>query len=159
MKDSAQGVVWRETAGRHADPATGYAHAVTGDQTLCGMPATTAPWQDTGRGARCAECTTAVSESPVGYQEIMEGVGVSYRRLHYWTRQGWVKALNPECGSGRQLVWPAEEVRVVQVMALLVRSGVEPGAAAKAARNGGVLDDGVRVVVDTGGVRLGNTSL
>lgn len=86
-------------------------------------------------------------------------VGLSYRRLDYWSRRGWLKPANPDCGSGSSRVWPAGEVVVAQVMHLLVSAGVAPGAAARAARNGGVLAAGVRVVLDVDGIQLGTDSV
>jgi hypothetical protein len=143
-------LVWRETKGRHAPAETVTAHAMTGtraDTTLCGLPAKDAPWVDTGRGRRCDKCLAAAQGQPVRMQEILDAVGVAYHRLNYWTNQGWVKAANPECGSGRERMWPAEEVAVLQLMHIAVQAGVSPEAAARASREGGRLADGVWLVI------------
>jgi hypothetical protein len=113
------------------------------------------PWRDTGRGRRCEKCISVVTEAPVSYREITEAVpGLTYRTLDYWTRSGYLQAANPGCGSGRRRSWPASEVEVAQLMHVLVSAGLEPSGAATAARNGGVLAPGVRVVVDVDGLRL-----
>ena len=59
--------------------------------------------------------------------------GVTYRQLDFWVRQGY---LRPEHagGSGVARKWPAEEIRVLERMARLVRGGVVPSVAARVAR-------------------------
>lgn len=158
-QDGETVAVWRETQGRHADPTGVTAHAVGGDQTLCGLPGSTAPWRDTGRGTRCTDCSRVLNDQPLGYQEITDAVGLSYRTLHYWSKKGFVNPTNPSCGTGKQMTWPASEVLIAQVMHVLVGAGVEPAAAARAARNEGVLGVGVRVVVDLDDVQLGHAEL
>lgn len=149
-------VVWRATRGRHADPATVVAHAIVGDKTLCGESAKVAPWADTGRGARCDKCTTAMSDTPLGSEEIIAAVGVSYRQLDRWTAQGLVKSLgDPAPGSGYRRQWSAEEVEVIAAMHVLVNEGgLTPEAASRAARNRGVLATGVVVMVNRPDVTL-----
>lgn len=75
-------------------------------------------------------------------------VGLSYRRLDNWTRRGWLRALNPGVGSGRVRHWPASELEVARTMLVLTGAGVDPSAAARAARDGGRLAPGVTVTVD-----------
>jgi hypothetical protein len=148
-------VVWHETAGRHADPSVVVAHAVDGDKTLCGEPARVVPWRDTGRGKRCEKCIAALTDAPVTYQEIQSAVpGLTYRTLNHWTVRGYLQAANPGCGSGRRQTWPAGEVEVAQLMHVLVTAGLSPRGAERAARNRGVLSDGVRVVVALDGLAL-----
>lgn len=148
-------VVWRETVGRHAAAEFVVAHAVDGAETLCGEPARVVPWRDTGRGRRCSACIAAVTDAPVTYREIREAVpGLTYRALDHWSRRGYLQAANPDCGSGRRRTWPAGEVEVAQLMHVLVQAGLAPRGAERAARNGGVLTTGVRVVVDLDGLHL-----
>jgi hypothetical protein len=148
-------VVWRENVGRHASSEFVVAHAVDGDKTLCGEPATVVPWRDTGRGQRCERCISVLTDTPVTYQEIQAAVpGLSYRTLNHWTTRGYLQAANPGCGSGRRMTWPAGEVEVAQLMHILVTAGLSPRGAERAARNGGVLSDSVRVLVATGELEL-----
>lgn len=152
--------MWHETAGRHADPSVVVAHAVDGDKTLCGEPARVVPWRDTGRGRRCEACIAALTESPVTYREIQEAVpGLTYRALDHWSRKGYLHPANPDCGSGRRRTWPAGEVEVAQLMHVLVTAGLSPAGAERAARNGGVLSDGVWVVVSLDGLTLPGVDL
>jgi hypothetical protein len=148
-------VVWHETAGRHADPTVVVAHAVNGDETLCGEPARIVPWRDTGRGRRCEACIAAMTAAPVTYREIQEAVpGLTYRALDHWSRKGYLQPANPDCGSGRRRTWPAGEVEVAQLMHVLVSAGLSPAGAERAARNGGVLSPGVWVVVALDGIEF-----
>lgn len=141
-------VVWRENMGRHAPAGSVIAHAVEGDKTLCGEPATAVPWRDTGRGKRCEACVAALVQTPVTYREIKEAVpGLTYRAIHHWTTRGYLRADNPGCGTGRRVTWPPSEVEIARVMWGLVQAGLVPWAAERAARNGGVLTESVRVVV------------
>lgn len=79
--------------------------------------------------------------------------GVSYRRLHYWTTAGLLHPVNPNPGSGHRLQWPAGELRIAQIMLLLVDVfEMSPGKAAEVARRGSlVTEDGdLRVEVRWG---------
>lgn len=100
------------------------------------------PWLEVDQGSVSAEDLVAV--------------GVSYRQLDVWTNQGLLLAVNQGCGSGRRRWWPAGEVEVARVMGVLVEVGLSPVAAAKAARGGGVLGPGVRVVINKDGIELGS---
>lgn len=77
----------------------------------------------------------------------LERVGLSLRRVQYWTEQGWLLAVDGTRGSGYALEWPPCEVLVAAYMMRLVEAGVSPPAAARAARAGGVIAPGVRVVI------------
>jgi hypothetical protein len=90
----------------------------------------------------------------VGLVELVRRAGITQRQADYWTRQQWIVARNPNCGHGYAREWIEEEVRVAEYMGRLVRAGVRADAAAVAARAGGrLLDPGVRIVLDKGGVR------
>jgi DNA-binding transcriptional MerR regulator len=66
-------------------------------------------------------------------------VGVSYRRLDYWARCGY---LRPEHagGSGVWRRWPEHELRVAAVMVRLLDAGLTLAAAAEIAR--AAIDEG-----------------
>ena len=72
---------------------------------------------------------------------------LSYRKLDYWTRKGFIQADNPAPGSGYTRTWPADEVACAVTMSELVAAGIPPATACRAARNDGWLSDTVRVVV------------
>ena len=152
-------VVWRETKGRHADAGEVTAHAIQDDKTLCGELAKVAPWNDSGRGARCQSCMRALEGAPLGWEEICAATGITYRQLDQWTRKGLLHAAgdqNP--GTGKVRRWPPSEVKVALVMHALVNmpdGGLTPAAASRAARNNGRIDTGVVVVVNRDDIQLG----
>jgi hypothetical protein len=97
---------------------------------------------------------TTVLPGGVGLRDMLDRLdydGVSYRMLYHWTQRGWVRTVH--AGSGRPMLLDEVEQRVVVVMARLVRAGVQPGAAARAARAG--VEGGVSLVDLGGGVMLG----
>jgi hypothetical protein len=61
-------------------------------------------------------------------------VGVSYRRLDYWARMGYLRPHGEGCGSGRRRAWSEPELRVASVMARLVDAGLALPIAAAVAR-------------------------
>jgi hypothetical protein len=61
---------------------------------------------------------------------VQEQLGITYRMLDYWARQGW---LHPESrGSGYPRAWPQAELDIARRMGALVRSGLTVAAAAEA---------------------------
>jgi hypothetical protein len=64
-------------------------------------------------------------------------LGVTYRQLDYWTRQGY---LHPEnggaaaAGSGTYRRWPEAELTVARLMGRLTAASIPPDVAAKVAR-------------------------
>jgi MerR HTH family regulatory protein len=70
-------------------------------------------------------------------------LGITYRVLDNWTRQGYLRATNAECGHGYRRKWNREELAVAKIMRDLVSVGLTPNAAERAARNAGELGDGV----------------
>jgi hypothetical protein len=83
----------------------------------------------------------------VGWQELAEQAGLTYRILDYWSRKGWLCAVNADPGSGSVRRWPIHEVAVAQRMKRLTDVGLEPEPAHRIARAGGALElaPGVRV--------------
>ena len=85
--------------------------------------------------------------------DLMAYAGLTYRQVDHWTRLGYLRPPEPTPGSGAQRMFSPHEARVAYVMGALVRGGVEPGAAALAARTAllgrrywrTVLDGGVQV--------------
>lgn len=81
--------------------------------------------------------------------ELLERVpGLTHRMLDYWSRLGWLQAVNPSPGYGCTRVFPVAEARIAALMVRWTAAGIRPGDASRAARNGGVLAPGVRLVID-----------
>ncbi len=80
---------------------------------------------------------------------VLAGVPATHRQIDYWVRAGY---LHPQHvgGSGNPREWTREELRVVRVMARLVKAGLQPAVAARAARSGALITElapGVRLAV------------
>lgn len=78
---------------------------------------------------------------PVGAEEV------TYRRLDYWTRKGYLRAENPTPGSGYRRTWPRSEHRVARAMARLTAAGLTLDAAHRVARGETQLAPGVHVLL------------
>ena len=61
-------------------------------------------------------------------------VGISYRRLDYWTRAGYLRPANSGLGSGVWRQWSEHELNVARAMARLVTAGLTVPVAARCAR-------------------------
>lgn len=127
------------------------AHAVRGGVTLCGLLPDSAVADD-GSAARCPVCS-AVPEGHATRHDMI-ALGITYRQLDFWTRQGFLVADNPDCGSGIVRTFPPETVEVARLMATYTAAGIGPSAAHHAALHDGWLSDTVRVVIDGRGVDL-----
>lgn len=79
--------------------------------------------------------------------DAMRRSGATYRQLLHWTNRGYLHAYNGG-GTGFPFEWSDEEIRVAGAMKRMTDAGILPAAAARAARNGGVLAPGVRVLLD-----------
>lgn len=127
------------------------AHAWRRDHTLCGItgPETRYPDRADPPARRCSECSSV----PPGYAMHldMQDAGLSYRQVNYWTSQGWLVADErpPGVGSGHRMMWPGEEWRIAVIAALLItEAGFTAEGACRAARAGGRLAEGIRVVIE-----------
>lgn len=77
-----------------------------------------------------------------------EGI-VSYRKLHYWTRTGYLKASGGD-GPGVRRLWPDSEPRVAIAMTRLCAVGLSLAEAASIARRGpctAAVGAGIRLTV------------
>lgn len=74
--------------------------------------------------------------------------GLTYRRLDYWSRQGYLKPENPTPGSGSWRRWPESERVVARMMVRLTEAGLSVAAAHEVARAGGRLELAPGVVVE-----------
>jgi DNA-binding transcriptional MerR regulator len=61
-------------------------------------------------------------------------LGISYRRLDYWTRHGYLRPGTNGSGSGYRRQWPDDELAVAALMARLVGAGLVLDVAARIAR-------------------------
>lgn len=59
---------------------------------------------------------------------------VTYRQLDYWTTHGLIRTKVANPGTGNHRTYTEHEVRVLTLMAQLVKAGIEPRSAAKVAR-------------------------
>jgi hypothetical protein len=85
--------------------------------------------------------------------DAMLAVGITYRQLDHWCRTGYLRPDSASPGSGFRRRFPPEEREIARLMVLLTAVGVEPAAAARAAREGieggqpyGLLSDQVAVI-------------
>lgn len=83
----------------------------------------------------------------------MLAAGITYRQLDHWCKTGYLRPAVASPGSGYQRKFPPQEFQVARLMVLLVAVGVEPAAAARAAREGvengqpyGLLSDDIAVI-------------
>jgi DNA-binding transcriptional MerR regulator len=65
-------------------------------------------------------------------QRAADRVGITYRQLDHWIRQGYIRASLPGSGNPRDI--SGAEAEVLRYMAALVSSGVQPTMAAHLAR-------------------------
>ena len=77
-------------------------------------------------------------------EELAALIDVSYKRINTWATRGYLKEEPRFKGTGHRRTFRASEVRIAQVMAELVKAGVIPSVASKAAR-------GAMVEVDSRG--------
>jgi len=80
-------------------------------------------------------------------EAMLEGSGLTYRQLDYWTRIGLLKCVEKTVGSGHGRQWLDDERRVAHMMFLLTEAGITPTNACQAARNNGWLSPRVRVTI------------
>lgn len=91
-----------------------------------------------------------------GIETLTVRAGITVRQADHWTRKGYLKPDNAECGSGRSRQWSYREIEVARVMKVLTDAGVTPAAAQRAARDDGWLRrDGAAVRVDMTPAREG----
>lgn len=75
--------------------------------------------------------------------------GITTRELYHWTDQQLLLPINPNPGSGKRMIWPASEVLIARLMRLLITEGdMRPRGAATAARTGGRVAPGIRILID-----------
>lgn len=136
-------------------PTSRVAHLVNPDgEPACGCPLGPARTANTDDALlRCRRCTN-IAAGAVQSADVVSDTGATYRQIDYWERRGYIHADPRPKGStsGTPRTWAAEELRVAREMALLVSVGVLPEAAHRAARHGGVLVPGVRIVIEAGQV-------
>lgn len=81
--------------------------------------------------------------------------GVSYRRLDYWTRLGYLQAVNATPGSGGKRVYPEAELGIaVAIMRLVDKAGIELNRAVSIARGQRPVEGSWEVHVLAPGLRL-----
>ena len=68
------------------------------------------------------------------YRRLLD-LGLTPGQIGYWTRKGYIRAADPQPGTGFWRLYDASELWVARWMALLTRNGVTPARAAQLARN------------------------
>lgn len=63
-------------------------------------------------------------------------LGISYRQLDFWARQGYLRPVRSSEGTGHWRDWPEQEQAVARDMGLLTRAGLSAGLAHRIAREG-----------------------
>ena len=101
---------------------------------------------------RADEPADTAAGEPDGYVDgdALLATGLTYRKLDYWTRQGWLRPVQASQGSGYPRRWPVAERDVAAMMNRLVDAGLHPARAHDIARAGGTyeLAPGIRVTVE-----------
>lgn len=64
---------------------------------------------------------------PVSVERIQQVTGVTYRRVDYWVRRGYLRPVNPGPGSGHARKFTAEDAVRVAVIDQLSQLGVALG--------------------------------
>ena len=70
----------------------------------------------------------------IGAVELARSTGISYRRIDYWTRQGWLTPTRPGHGSGYARAYDATDVDLLIAVSALTGAGVMPESAFRLAR-------------------------
>lgn len=86
---------------------------------------------------------------------IEDEIGISYRMLDHWTKEGYLRPTK-EPGSS-QRAWPAVEIKIGRMMAHLVAIGIAPAKAAVYARQGVVLKVPMRIELKDGKLSASGT--
>lgn len=76
----------------------------------------------------------ALPDGHVNGAQMAALTGITYRRIDFWTRAGYLAPTAASPGSGHQRVYPASEVTIALLMVRLVDDGLTPSAAAECAR-------------------------
>ncbi len=83
--------------------------------------------------------------------DLVRTAGVSYRKVDYWARRGYLQPLPGPGGSGHGRRWTTHERDVAAMMGRLTAAGMAPVVAHAVARAGGdhEVAPGIRVVIVT----------
>jgi hypothetical protein len=84
----------------------------------------------------CTVCAAPVLAEGLAacWRHVESDLGVTYRRLDYWARRGYLRPERDSRSSGIPRRWPAAEVEVARRMARLTGSGIAVERAAVFAR-------------------------
>ena len=70
---------------------------------------------------------------PFSTQYVVDQSGASIRQLNHWIKKGWLEP-KEYGGSGTQREWSKKELDVANLMARMLRAGLDVKRAAKVAR-------------------------
>jgi hypothetical protein len=77
-------------------------------------------------------------------------LGLTYRQLDYWTRNGLLKADNQTPGSGNRRTWAPGELAVAVLIGRLVDAGISLRVAHDIARGRREIGPGITIKIDIG---------
>jgi hypothetical protein len=158
--------IWLVTPTANLGVQSTLLHAVSVGVTMCGLSTRTCAWftpEPDTKSRVCQRCRTKVydlkrhgarkrdvgrPEGCVTTSELVSITKITYRQCDFWCNSGYLRPIEPRPGTGTCRFFAAGEVKVAGLMAVMVKAGVSPEAAHRAARNGGELAPGVRVVID-----------
>jgi hypothetical protein len=123
-------------------------HGIRNGYTLCGIEATSREWTEalSVTAQRCKTCDKIPPECATS-GDLM-AVGLTYRQVDYWCQHRYLRPMQAHPGYGQFRLFPEGELVVAALMAQYVAAGIVPAVAHRAARNGGQLAPGVRIVVE-----------
>lgn len=78
---------------------------------------------------------SAEQEVVTGSEELARSIGITYRKMDYWCKLGYLQPLDPEPGSGYERLWPGAELEIARRMGRLAAAGLPLAFAAHLARD------------------------
>lgn len=84
---------------------------------------------------RCPSCTGESHSGGLCAPCLLVDLGISYRQLDYWVRQGWLRPERDRRGTGVPRRWPEAELAVARRMVRLTAAGFPPALAHRFARD------------------------
>jgi DNA-binding transcriptional MerR regulator len=94
--------------------------------------------------------STAAEADWLTSDQVVRQAGITYRRLDYWTRVGYLSPAVPAAGNGSARVWTPWEAEIAGRIRRLSEAGLPVEAAVRYARRDwpdGEIGPGLRLVV------------
>ena len=90
------------------------------------------------------------AEVVTGGEELAASLGITYRKLDYWTRLNHIRPVDAEPGTGVPREWPPAELEIARRMGRLTDAGIAVEVAAPFARDSwprGEIAPGIALVI------------